>query len=564
MELKVRAVDPVTQEIIQGKLLSIVDEMGIVMSRTSMSPVIYEVLDFACGICTSDCDLIAQTNGITLFTGTFGTQIRSVVERFGDDLAPGDVLVTNDPYGGGTHSCDLAIIRPIFVEKRVIAFAINVAHWLDVGGAVAGSLPPDATSVYQEGLRLPCIRIARNDQLLPDMVRIISENVRLPEIALGDLNAQLATVRIAERRLLEMVGKYGAPTIEAAFDHLLDVSEKRSRDVIAALPDGTYEATDIIDGDGITDDPIEVKVSIRIENGGIEVDFTGCPPAAAGPINCARGALNSAVKTIFKALVAPQEPSNEGWFRPLTVIAPDGTIFTAQKPSPTGWYYEGSVHASELVWKALAPLMPERFSAGSYSSLCVTYINGRTADGEEFIHIEPQHGGWGAAPDRDGASAVIALTDGDTYNYSVELIEARFPLLVRRYALNVEGGAGAGEWRGGFGVVREYEVLSGQADIHSGFGRSKTPPWGMDGGSAGSLNRLDVVDNMDGSTASYGRLSHRRVVKGDMLRMVTGGGGGWGDPAKRSADAIARDIRAGFIDAGRAASDYNHQGIETK
>lgn len=564
MEQQVRTVDPVTQEIIQGKLLSMVDEMGIVMARTSMSPVIYEVLDFACGICTRDCDLIAQTNGITLFTGTFATQVRSLVERFADDMAPGDVLVTNDPYAGGTHSCDLAIMRPIFAEGRIIAFAINVAHWLDVGGAVPGSLPPDANSVYQEGLRLPCVRIARDDKLLPDMVRIISENVRLPEVALGDLNAQLATVRIAERRILEMIEKYGAATIQDAFDHLLDVSERRSQDVIAALPDGIYEATDIIDGDGITTDPIEVKVAIRIEGGRMEVDFTGCPPAAAGPINCARGALSSAVKTIFKALVAPQEPSNEGWFRPLSVIAPNGTVFTAQKPSPTGWYYEGSVHASELVWKALAPLMPERFSAGSYSSLCVTYINGRTADGEEFIHIEPQHGGWGGTPGRDGASAVIALTDGDTYNYSVELIEAKFPLHVRRYALNVEGGAGAGQWRGGFGVVREYEILSGEADIHSGFGRSRTPPWGMDGGGAGSLNRLDVVDKEAANTTSYGRLSHRRVVKGDLLRIATGGGGGWGDPTKRSKDAIAEDISAGYISAERAASEYNHRGTTTK
>lgn len=561
MEKRIWSVDPVTQEIIQGKLLSVVDEMGIVMARTSMSPVIYEVLDFACGICTADCDLVAQTNGITLFTGTFAAQVRSLVARFGDDIAPGDVLLTNDPYAGGTHSCDFAIMRPVFAEGRIVAFAINVAHWLDVGGAVPGSLPPNANSVFQEGLRLPCVRIAREDALIPDIVRIISENVRLPEMALGDLNAQLATVRIAERRILEMAEKYGADTLRAAFAHLLDVSERRSRDVVASLPEGIYEATDVIDGDGISDDPIAVRVAVRIAGGTMEVDFTGCPPAAAGPINCARGALNSAVKTIFKALVAPHEASNEGWFRPLSVIAPDGTIFTAQKPSPTGWYYEGSVHASELVWKALAPLMPERFSAGSYSSLCVIYINGKTADGEDYIHIEPQHGGWGGSPGRDGANALIALTDGDTYNYSIELIEAKFPLLVRRYAFNVEGGAGAGQWRGGFGVEREYEVLSDEAEIHGSFGRFRTPPWGMAGGAEGSRNRLDVVSG--GNTATYGRLSNLRVRNGDVLRIVTGGGGGWGEAAERSREAIAADIKAGFLTAKRAAEDYNYQDMAT-
>jgi len=557
MDASERSVDPVTQEIIQGKLLATVDEMGIVMARTSMSPVIYEVLDFACGICLPSGDLVAQTNGITLFTGTFAAQIRSLTARFGDDMAPGDVLVTNDPYGGGTHSCDFAIVRPIFAEGRLIAFAINVAHWLDVGGAVPGSLPPDATSVYQEGLRLSGVRLVRNDVLLPDMARIITENVRIPDVAMGDLNAQLATVRIAERRILEIVAKYGLATVDAAFQHLLDVSERRSRAVIRALPDGLYEATDVIDGDGVTDDPIHVKVAVRIEGGSVTVDFTGCPPAAAGPINCARGALNSAVKTIFKALVAPHEPSNEGWFRPLSVIAPDGTIFTAQKPSPTGWYYEGSVHASELVWKALAPLAPERFSAGSYSSLCVTYIAGKTADGDDFIHIEPQHGGWGATPERDGANAVIALTDGDTYNYSVELIEAKFPLRVRRYALNVAGGAGAGERRGGFGVVREYELLAGEAKVYSGFGRSRTAPWGMAGGAPGTLNRLEIVSRL--STETHGRLAHRMVQRGDVLRIVTGGGGGWGHPRRRDPAAIAADLRAGVLDVDTAVEQYGYE-----
>ncbi len=551
-------VDPVTQEIIEGKLAATVDEMGVVMARTSMSPVIYEVLDFACGLLTRDGQLVAQMNGITLFTGTFGTQVKSLLDLYGDDLEDGDILLTNDPYSGGTHACDFAIVKPIFFEGRILAYAINVAHYLDVGGSVPGSLAPNAVSVFQEGLRLPGVKVARSDRFSGEVLRIIRENVRLPEIAIGDLTAQVATVRVAARRMSELARKYGSHVVEAAFDHLLSVSERQARAAIAALPDGTYEATDIVDGDGVTTDPIAVRVAVTIAGDRLTADFTGCPPAVAGPINCAAGALQSAVRTIFKALVAPQAPSNEGWFRPLTVIAPKGSIFTAEKPSPTGWYYEGSVHASELVWKALAKLMPERFSAGSYTSLCVVYIAGKDAAGQPFIHIEPQHGGWGASRDGDGANALIALTDGDTYNYSVEVIEARFPLLVRRYALNVEGGSGAGRRRGGFGVIRDYEIVGDGASAYCSFGRTDTPPWGVECGRSGSLNLLQVEEG-GGKLSNFRREPHIALNRGDLVRIITGGGGGWGDPRAREQERVRRDVEDGYITEEVARSLYGYE-----
>lgn len=553
-------VDPVTLEIIQGKLLSVVDEMAVVMQRTSMSPVIYEVLDFACGICNEKMELVAQTNGITLFTGTFSTQLHSVVETYKDDMRPGDIYVTNDPYHGGTHACDFAIIRPIFHGGRLVAYALNVAHWVDVGGAVPGSLPPDATSTFQEGLRLSRIRLARNDTLNTEIVRIIRENTRLPEIAMGDLNAQIATVRIAETRIAEMLERYSANLLASCFDAIIEGSALRSRATIRQLADGVYRGEDVIDGDGVSADPIHVQVKITIEGDRVEVDFTGCPPAVAGPINCGAGALQSAVKSVFKAMVAPQEPSNEGWFRPLTIKAEPGSIFTAEKPSPTGWYYEGSVQASELVWKALASHMPERFSAGSYSSLCVIYLSGRSASGDDFIHIEPTHGGWGASEDEDGANALISLTDGDTYNYSIELLEAKFPVRVRRYDFNVEGGVGGGQYRGGFGVVRVYEILADNTMLTGSFGRSATPPWGAEGGLDGSVNRFEVIEAGSGKVTSYGRLSERTLMKGDTVRIITGGGGGWGDPAGRAPEAIARDLRNDLITADDARSIYGYEG----
>ncbi len=551
-------VDPVTQEIIEGKLAATVDEMGVVMARTSMSPVIYEVLDFACGLLTRDGELVAQMNGITLFTGTFGTQVKSLIALYGDDLEDGDILLTNDPYSGGTHACDFAIVKPIFFGGRILAYAINVAHYLDVGGSVPGSLAPNATSVFQEGLRLPGVKVVRSDRFSGEVLRIIRENVRLPEVAIGDLTAQVATVRVAARRMGELAQKYGTDVVEAAFNHLLSVSEKQARAAIAALPDGIYEAEDIIDGDGVTTDPISVKVAVTITGDRLTADFTGCPPAVAGPINCAAGALQSAVRTIFKALVGPQAPSNEGWFRPLSVIAPKGSVFTAEKPFPTGWYYEGSVHASELVWKALAKLMPERFSAGSYTSLCVLYVSGKDEAGQPFIHIEPQHGGWGASRDGDGANALIALTDGDTYNYSVEVIEARFPLLVRRYGLNVEGGSGAGRRRGGFGVIRDYEILGDGASAYCSFGRTDTPPWGIEGGKSGSINLLQLKES-GGKVRNFGREPHIGLNRGDLVRIITGGGGGWGDPRAREREQVRRDVEDGYITSEVARSLYGYE-----
>jgi N-methylhydantoinase B len=240
-------------------------------------------------------------------------------------------------------------------------------------------------------------------------------------------------------------------------------------------------------------------------------------------------------------------------------VAENGTLFTAEKPSPTGWYYEGAVHASDLVWKALAAVVPGRMSAGSYTSLCATYIAGADADGRPFVHIEPHNGGWGACCDRDGASALIALTDGDTYNYSVEVIEAKFPLLVRQYAYNVEDGVGAGQYRGGFGLVRDYEITTDTAEIHCGFGRTRTPPWGMAAGKDGTCNTLEVL-SPSGKRTKLQRSSPRPLARADVVRIRTGGGGGWGPPSKRDGAAIAADIADELLRQEDALKIYGRTG----
>lgn len=548
--------DRITLDILSGKLTAAVDEMGAVLARTSMSPVIYEILDFACGICEANGRLIAQGNGITLFTGTFSEQVRHLIAKHGKAFRPGDVYISNQPYDGGTHACDVAIMRPIFLpDGSLLAFSLSVAHWIDVGGAKPGSIPPDATEIYQEGLRFPCLRLCRDNEIDAGLLDLLKTNLRYPDLAIGDLNAELAATRIAEKRLLEVAERYGATALRACFDHINARDSAASRRAVAALPDGSYEAEDWIDGDGVVTERIPIRVKVTIAGSSMTMDFTGSAEARQAPINCTRGALLSSVKTVFKALVDPQAPANDGWFEPLELICPPGTVFTAQPPSPVGWYYEGSAQASELVWKALAPLAPERFSAGSYMSLTVAYLCGRGGPGKrDFVHIEPAHGGWGASRDADGASALIALTDGDTYNYASEVIEAKFPLRLRRYALNTAECGGAGRFRGGYGLVREFEILEEGNFLFCSVGRSETRPWGMEGGGPGSCNRIEV--ERAGEVMILTRKPHLDLQVGDRVRIVTGNGGGYGAASQRPAADVAADVEAGYLSPEQADAAY--------
>jgi N-methylhydantoinase B len=553
----VTGVDAFTREIIRNKLIAIAGEMGIVLARTSMSPIVYEVLDFACGITDVEARVIAQDNGLCLFTGTFKPQVESVLARHPlETMHPGDIYMTNGPYGGGTHTADVALVMPIFVEDRVIAFGISVTHWTEIGGKVLGSLSPDSTEIFQEGLQFPQLRLYREGVRNDELIALIRENVRLPTMSLGDLSAGVAAVRIAEERLRGIVERYGLEATLETFAAILAHGEAIALAALWRIPAGIYEAEETIDGDGITDDPIPVRVRVTVSLEKLTADFTGTAPQTRGPINCARGALMSACKTVFKAITSPDAPSNEGLFAPLDVIAPDGTVFTAIRPAPTGWYYEASAFATELMWKALAPLLPEHLSAGSYVSLCAYYIGGVRPNGDYWVQATPQDGGWGAGHDIDGESGLIATTDGDTYNYPAEVIEHAFPLAMERNALNVAAGGGEGKRRGGFGTIREFRMLNpGGGFLLASLGRSITPPWGVDGGSPGTTNYFEVIRG-DGETIRGGRVTNLPLATGDVVRVVTGNGGGWGNPRQRQRDLVRADLADGYISPEVARQVY--------
>lgn len=550
------ATDQFTIEILREKLLSIADEMSIVLARTSMSPIVYEVLDFACGITDAGGQVIAQANGLCLFTGTFTLQVRSVIAKFGvEQIRPGDIFMTNDPYAGGTHTADVALIAPVFSGQELVAFCITVTHWTELGGKVLGSLSPDSTEVFQEGLQFPIIRLYTSGELVGQVVEMIQANVRLPEMSIGDLNAASAAVRIGERRLRETCERYGAGVVQEAFAAVLQHGEQLARAALARIPEGVYEAEDVIDGDGISEAQFPICVRVTVAGGTMTADFSGCAAQAAGPINCTKPALLSACKTVFRAITNPQFPTNDGCFVPFDVIIPDGTVFSCVRPAPCGWYYEASAYATELVWKALAPVLPDKLTAGSYVSLCATYLGGARPDGSLWVHPEPHNGGWGAGADHDGTSALIATTDGDTYNYPIELIEQKFPLQVTCYRLHSESGGGAGRYRGGLGLVREYRVLGESAFLHASMGRSLVPAWGIHGGRDGSTNYFEVIRG--GNTlARAARIANFPLRKGDLVRIVTARGGGWGAPGGRPAAAVLSDVLDGYITPQEAWADY--------
>ena len=550
-------IDPFTLEIIKESLIAAGDEMFYALQRTSKSTIIYEVLDYATGLLDATGQLITQGNGVAGFLGTLTYSVKYTLDKFGmDGLKPGDIIVLNDPYvGGGTHLSDVSLIMPIFYEGELVAFSANKAHWTEVGGKDPGSWTTDSTEIFQEGLQFPGVKVFDQGKLNQAVVDIIEANVRTPDMTLGDMYAGVAALRVGERRIQEIFRKYGRDTVIYAIDDLLDYGERMARQELAKLPKGVYEAVDFIDDDGIGNGPFEVRVKVTISDDAFVCDFTGSVLSVPGPINCGPTGLNSAVRAIFKAITDPSIPANEGVFRPLQVICPPRTIFTAEKPAPVSTYWETMIFAADLVWQALAPIVPHRLTAGHFLSVCGTVVYGlHPDDGSLFLLVEPQAGGWGAGIDKDGENGLVCAGDGETFIIPVEICETRYGVLVDQFALDIVDG-GAGEYRGGRGLVRDYRVTSEWAGVTATFGRFKYTPWGMAGGQKGSPNYIEFI-HADGHRTILGKSARYMLTKGEVVRLHTGTGGGYGDPARRTAEAITSDLRDGYITPEQAARDY--------
>jgi N-methylhydantoinase B len=552
------AIDPFSAEIISESLRAAAEEMFLVLGRTSQSPIIYEVLDCACGLTSPQGDLVAEAEGIPGFIGCLSFGVRSVLDKFGAaGIHPGDIFMTNDPYGGGgTHLSDVTLVAPVFYDARLVAFVANKAHWTEVGGMAAGSWTTDSREVYQEGLQFPALRVYQAGQPVPALIDLIRANVRLPDMTVGDLYAGVASLRAGERGVLELCRKYGVDELLAASDALLARGRQIAWQRLERLPHGTYCAEDWIDDDGVSRTPLQVFVRVTIDDTGFTADFTGVPPQAAGPINTTRTGLEVACREVFKAIVAPGEPNNEGLFDPLHVVCPPGTIFTAERPAPVSTYWETGAYVSDLVWRALYSVASDRLPVGHSLSICGTIISGVDNERGRFVLVEPQAGGWGATTKRDGESGLVVAGDGETYVMPVEVCEQRFPLLVDQYRFNTEP-AGCGRFRGGFGLVRDYRVLSDRADLTATFGRHHFPAWGYAGGGQGSANAVEIYRHGENSPQlRCGKLARFGLRRGDVARLITGVGGGYGDPLARDPGMVLEDVRNGFVRHDQALACY--------
>lgn len=550
------APDPFTREIIKESLLAAAEESFVVLGQSSKSTIIYEVLDYACGLTSARGDLVAQANGVPGFLGLLTFCVREALDKFGANrLREGDIVISNVPYASGTHLSDVAMCMPVFHEGDLIAFSVNKAHWTEVGGKDPGSWTTDTTEIYQEGLQLPSAKLYDGGTPNESLIDVIRANVRLPEMSLGDMHSQAASLRIAAQRIGEIVQKHGWEGVDATIRWYLGYAEAWVRQQLATLPVGEYRAADWIDGVGTDGAPIPVRVRVAIEPGRMIVDYSGSAPKTNGPVNCALPATICAARKAFLAVVDPRAPVNEGSFRPLEVVVPEGSVFHATRPAPTATYWDSMIFAEDLVLKALAPHLPARLTAGHFLSTCGLMLSMRRDDGRQAILVEPQAGGWGAGLAKDGERGLVASSDGDTYVIPAEVCEQRFPLRVERYAFNTEAG-GEGEFRGGNGLIREYRVLGEEASLTATFGRFRTPPWGVGGGRSGTCNRVELDGARDERPSVHGRIARLRLAKGQLIRLVTGTGGGLGNPLDRDPERVLEDARNGFISEEDAEGTY--------
>ncbi|PYE82433.1 hydantoinase B/oxoprolinase family protein [Pseudoroseicyclus aestuarii] len=548
--------DPITSEIIQNSLQAAADEMFVAMKKTAMSSIIYEVLDMGTGITDAAGEIASSGAGIPAFVGVLDKAVKAIIARNPvEQMREGDVYVTNDPFHGGvTHLNDIIVAMPVFAEGRLIAWTANIAHNSDVGGMAPGSLTGEATEIFQEGLRLPAIQLIEAGRPIRPVFDILKVNSRMPDVLEGDVWAAISSVRVGAKRLQQMAGKYGADAFEQALVQYMDHGEAVSRRALKDLPKGSFALSEE------QDDGRVFTVKIKITEDSFTVDLRDNPDQSSGPVNSCRDGVMVASQMIFKSLTDPQGLANAGSFRPITLLTRPGSTFDAQAPAAMGFYYEIELRAYDLIWRCLAPHMPDRLGAGHFASVCGTFIGGIHPDtGRQYTIIEPQVGGWGAARGSDGNSAIFSSFHGETYNCPAEINEARNGVTIDRMELNTAPG-GEGRETGGRGVVIDYRTRASEGGyLTVGYTRSKFPAWGLDGGRDGSPNFVRFLPQ-DGEAQDFAFVSGLPTKPGDVIRVFTGNGGGMGDPKDRPHDKIAADIRDGLLTRDRAREVYGYEG----
>ena len=549
--------DAFTTEVIRNTVVAITDEMKTNLMRTAYNMIIYEAEDFTVGLFDAAGNTISIGLGLPMFIRGLSDAIKAKIAYWGkQNIEPGDILLTNDPQVMGSHLNHMIFTLPVFHEGELIAFASSMGHWQDVGG-VLGAVTRD---IFSEGLQMPFVKIFKRGEQDMEITSIIRANCRLPALAMGDFRAQIASIRTGERRLTQLIQRYGAETFKESVRLIFAQSERLARAAVQKIPDGVYEAESFMDDDGVNiGKHIPIKVRVEVRNDEMTVDLSGVSPQVAGPYNSGATAGRSASEVAFKFLTTPLLlPINEGSFRPLKVVLPPGRVVSATKPAPVRTWMTVPMTVSDTIFKALASAANDSLLAGHHADLAAPRVFGLDPKSGRAFHFPPMlsGGGWGALSDADGQSATFCINDGDTHNTPVEAGEGRAPIFVSYRRLRQDSG-GPGKFRGGLGVAQEVRLLA-PGNVLSAMERTLCPPWGLHGGQAASPNRFSVV-RQDGAAERFatGKTpGHVALKAGDGFLVEVGGGGGYWNPVERDPERVLADVRSGYVSLEAARRDY--------
>jgi N-methylhydantoinase B len=548
--------DIVTLEVVRNLLPAITDEMSYVLQRASYNMMIYEVRDYCCGLLDTRGRLLAQNvGGVSHFVSDLGVVIRDGVERFGvDGFAPGDVVITNHQRVAGQHLNNILIYTPCFCDGGLFGFAANRAHWIDVGGLSTGFGATNATDPWMEGLQLDQIKLYEGGERDEKVWRIIRDNIRYPDSSLGDLRSQIAACRLGERRIDELVRRYGRAVTEQAIERIFDQTEAQCRSVVSALPDGEYRAESLLGGHPLDDgEPVPIRVRVEVRGSDMTIDLTECASKRRAPIN---SRTLAAAVIAYKALTTPRSPVNEGTFRALTVRLQPGNFMMADYPAAMASWGRPLPTVVDTIFKALADALPERIPAAHLGVLGgpIVFFGTDPDTGARFVTQSIEGGGWGARPWEDGPDAAVSICQGDVRNAPIEKMELRWPVVVQRRELRTDSG-GPGRFRGGLGIETEILGLVEGRWTLGDTGRRQFPPWGLNGGKPGRAS--DSSMRLPGQESfEHVEVVRHLVPAGTEARIATAGGGGWGNPYERDPERVQRDVRDGYVSLDSAKRDY--------
>ena len=547
------AADPITQQIVANALASVADDMATTIFRTAHSTVVRDGMDFSAALCNSAGETVAQAVTIPFHLGSIPTAMESLLSHYGGRLRPGDVYVLNDPFDGGMHLQDMFVFKPVFFADALIGFACATAHHGDIGGRLPGSSACDNTEIFQEGIRLPWLRLYAEGEPVEDVFKIICANVRIPRMTLGDLGAQVAACSVAERALQELAERYGVEELAALMEALIDHTERLVRHELAGWPDGSAEFTDYLDSDGLEPREVPIRVRVTIQGDEVTVDFSNSAPMVRGSLNSTRSFVAAAVYQVIRAALTLDVPNTSGAFRPITVLTRPGTITEVVMPAASSMRGVTGFRIVDAVAGALAQLIPERIPAAGEGGNSIAVFGSRRADGEPFVFYELVTGTWGATPRADGNDGV-SNPAATASNIPVEVAESEFPIVIERYGLVPDTG-GAGRFRGGLAIERSWRCLTPDTSLVVRSDRQLHAPYGLAGGESGACS-ANVLREADGREQDLPPMFSTVIQPGDVFHHRTAGGGGFGDPRERDPEAVAADVRDGKVSVRAARERY--------